>query len=133
MLVTCILVELAVLVALAWMERLPQFLVNVSAGLLALCFLVFYQGDKSIGTNLGVCAFMGFFACMGASILWRGVRFLCLAIEDPREAIEAIDTVAMERAVAKSLSRGADDPNSYGNRRASQEIVRRLKERNDGE
>lgn len=129
---TCIIIELVILVCLAWMDKLPHFIANVAAGFIALSFLVILQGDNSLGVNLGVCAMIGFFTSAGASILWHGVRFVCLAIENPRGAIEALDTIAMERAVAKSLAGDDGNPYSYGNRRTAEEVVRVLKERNDG-
>lgn len=129
----CLLVELAVLVALAWMEKLPQFLANVAAGFAACCFLVFLGGDPSFVTNLGVCFILGILTYLGATIVWHGVRVVCLAIDNPRGAVEALDTVMMENAVAKSLARDDTNPHSYGNRRVAREIVRALKERNPGE
>jgi hypothetical protein len=133
MLLSCLLVEIAVLVSLAIMERLPHFLVNVVAGFIAVCFLAFLKGDDSFFVNLGVCALLGFFACMGAIILWCGVRFTYLAKGNLRAAAEAIDTVAMESAVAKSLAGRDGNPNSYGNRRVAEEVVRALKNRNPKE
>jgi hypothetical protein len=124
-----LLVELIVLVALAWMDKLPHFVANVAAGFLAFCFLAFFKGDNSFLVNLGVCGLLGFFAYMGGIILWNGVRFVCLARRDLRGAIEAIDIVAMESAVAKSLAGKPSKPNSYGNKRVAQEVVRALKER----
>ncbi|WP_035608046.1 hypothetical protein [Haloferula sp. BvORR071] len=129
----CLLVEIVVLVCLAWMDRLPQFLINVAAGLLAFCFLAFYRGDDSIVVNLGVCALMSFFALVGGYVLWNGVRLVCAAIQDPQAAAQAIDTFAMERSVAKSLAGKSSDPNSYGNRRVAEEVVRALRDQNKKE
>jgi putative flippase GtrA len=129
MFLACILVELAVLVALAWMDKLPQFLANVAAGFIALCFLAFLKGDGSFAENLGVCAILGLFACMGAKIIWYGARVVCMAINDPNAAAQAIDIVAMQSAVAKSLAGKPSNPNSYGNRRVAEEVVRALKDR----
>jgi hypothetical protein len=126
----CLLVELVVLVMLAWWEKLPHFVANVGAGFLAFCFLAFFGSNKSIGVNLGVCGLLGFFAYLGGIILWNAVRFVCLGRRNLREAIEALDTVAMESAVARSLAGKPSTPNSYGNRRVAQEVVRALN-RND--
>jgi hypothetical protein len=128
MFLICLLVELVVLIALAWMDKLPHFIANVATGLIAFCFLAFFRDDNSFGVNLGVCALLAFFACLGGSILWSGVRFVCLGIENPRAALEAIDTAMMERAVAKSLAGKPSNPLSYGNQRVAQEVVRALKE-----
>jgi len=126
----CLLAEILVLVCLAWMDRLPHFLVNFAAGLLAFCFLAFYRGDDSVVVNLGVCALMTFFALVGGYVLWNGVRFVCVAIHDPQAAAQAIDTFAMERSVAKSLAGETSNPNSYGTRRVAEEVVRGLKSQN---
>jgi hypothetical protein len=50
-----------------------------------------------------------------------------------REAIEALDTVAMESAIAKSLAGKPSRPNSHGNRRVAQEVVRALKDKSPKE
>jgi hypothetical protein len=126
----CLLVEVVVLVGLAWIEKLSHFVVNVAAGLVALCFLALFRGDDpSLVTNLGVCGLLGFFVCTGAWILWQAVRLGRAAIEAPRAFVQALDIVAMESAIAKSLARKPSNPNSYGNRRVSQEAVRALKNR----
>jgi hypothetical protein len=133
MFLICFLVELAVLVALAWMDRLPHFLANVVAGFIAVCVLAFLNIDDSFGVVLGVCVLMGVFVCLAAKIIWLGTRFLYRAIDDPRAAAQAIDIVAMQSAVAKSLAGETSDPNSYGNRRVAEEVVRALKSRSSQE
>jgi hypothetical protein len=129
MLLACLLVEIAVLVILVIMERLPQYVANVATGLVAGCFLAFYQGKESLVVNLGVCGLISFFVVMGAVILWSGVRFTILSIRDPRTVAQAIDIVAMQSAVAKSLAGKPSKPNSYGNRRVAEEVVRTLTSR----
>lgn len=129
---TCIIIELLILVCLAWMDRLPHFIANVAAGFVAITvFGVIVTGHDLLSADLLVYVLVGLFTSTGASILWLGVRYVCHAIENPREALEALDTVLMQNAVAKRLARDEKDRYSYGNRRAAEEIVRKLKERND--
>lgn len=127
----CLLVEIVVLVSLAWMEKLPHFVVNVATGFIAFCFLAFFKGgDSSLVVQLGVCALLGFFSCTGAWILWQAIQLGRAAIEDPRTFVQALDIVAMENAVAKSLAGKPSDPHSHGNRRVAKEVVRALNSRN---
>ncbi|MCW1913006.1 hypothetical protein OJ996_05455 [Luteolibacter sp. GHJ8] len=126
MLLACLLIEIVVLVILAILQRLPQYVANVGAGLVAGCFLAFYQGKESLGVNLGVCGLISFFIVMGAIILWHGVRVAVLSIGNLPALAQAIDIVAMQSAVAKSLAGKRSNPNSYGNRRVAEEVVRAL-------
>ena len=133
MLLACLLVEIVVLVILAIMDRLPQYVANVAAGLIAGCFLAFSHGKDSLGMNLGVCGLISFFVVMGATILWYGVRIAVLSIGNLPALAQAIDIVAMQSAVARSLAGKRSNPNSYGNRRVAEEVVRALKDRSSNE
>lgn len=129
----CLLIEIVVLVSLAWMEKLPQFVVNVMAGLVAFCLLAVFKGNESVVVLLGVCALLGFFVCMAAWIVWRGIWLAKRAISDPRAFLQALDIVAMQNAVAKSLAGKPSAPHCYGNRRVAQEVVRALKDKSPKE
>ncbi|MCW1913064.1 hypothetical protein OJ996_05745 [Luteolibacter sp. GHJ8] len=133
MLLACLLIEIAVLVILAIMERQLQYVANVAAALVAGCFLAFYQGKESLVVNLGVCGLVSFFVVMGATILWYGVRVTVLSIGNLPALAQALDIVAMQSAVARSLAGKRSNPNSYGNRRVAEEVVRALKDRSSKE
>jgi hypothetical protein len=120
-----LIIELVILVALAWMGRPRQFIAVLVAGFLSLAaFLTLGKEKQIFGEDALLLLVPVVFVSCGARILWMLVR-------NPAQALQAMDTYLMEESVAKQLARGEGSGGrpSYGNWRVAQEIVRNLKGR----
>jgi hypothetical protein len=119
-------VELVILAVLARMGRAKHFIAVLVAGFVSFAaFLLVGHGKQIFGED-------ALMLVVTAVVLSCGGRFLWVLARNPAQALDAIDTYAMESSVAKELSRekGSGERPSYGDWRVAQEIVRNLKGRN---
>jgi hypothetical protein len=125
--VQLLIIELVILVALAWMGRPNHYIAVLVAGFLSFAaYLTLGTGDQVLGKDWAMLLIPGV-------LLFAGGRFLWVLVRNPAQALDAVDTYVMEESVAKQLARGERGhmaKPSFGNWRVAQEIVRNLKGRN---
>ena len=125
--VQLLIIELVILVALAWMGRANHYIaVLVAAFLSFAAYLKLGTGDEVLGKDWAMLL-------IPSAVLFGGGRFLWILVRNPVAALDAVDTYVMEESVANQLARGERGHQakpSFGNWRVAQEIVRNLKRRN---